>query len=92
MHEAYRLALPAAKLKMEEEEEETETSEPCGPKLLMGARCPSAAGRFVKLNSNSLLSVKAGDATKRYGQKTFQKTDQRTMCSPQLPKKKLLGV
>lgn len=55
LHEAHRLALPAAKQK---EEEETETSEPCGLKLLMEARCLGAAGCFVKLNQNTLLSVK----------------------------------
>lgn len=49
--EAYRLALSAAKQKEEEEEEEMETFEPCGLKLLMGARCPSAVGRFVKHNT-----------------------------------------
>lgn len=54
LHEAHRLALPAAKQK---EEEETETSEPCGLKLLMGARCLGAVGRFVQLNQNTLLSV-----------------------------------
>lgn len=90
LHKAYRLALPAAKLKKEEEEEEKATCEPCGPELLMGARCPGAEGRFVKLSLNTLLSLnvepQAGDATEIYGQKTFQITDSRIMCSPQLPK------
>lgn len=42
LHKARRLALPAAKQK----EEETGTSEPCGLKLLMGARCPGAMGEL----------------------------------------------
>lgn len=54
LYEAHRSALPAAKQK---EEEEMETSEPCGLKLLMGARCLAAVGRFVKLNQNTLLGV-----------------------------------
>lgn len=55
LHEAHRLALPAAKQK--EKEEETETSEPCGVKVLMGARCLDAVECFVKLNQNTLLSI-----------------------------------
>lgn len=47
LHKARRLALPAAKQK-EEEEEETGTSEPCGLKLLMGARCPGAMGELCE--------------------------------------------
>lgn len=69
LHKARRLAFPAAKQK----KEEAGTSEPCGLKLLMGARCPGAVGSFVKLNSNTLLSghikPQAGDTTEIYGQK-----------------------
>lgn len=56
LHEAHRLALPAAKQK-EEEEEEMETSEPCGLKLLMGARCLGAVGHVVKLSQSTPLSI-----------------------------------
>lgn len=55
LHEDHILALPAAKQK--EEEEVMETSEPRGLKLLMGARCLGAVGRFVTLNQNTVLSV-----------------------------------
>lgn len=75
LHEAHRLALPAAKQK---EEEEMETSEPCGLKLFWWEPdAPDAVGRFVKLNPKPVLSVQvepqAGDATETYGQRTFQK-------------------
>lgn len=49
LRKARRRALLAAKQK-EEEEEEVGTFEPCGLKLMMGARCPGAVGSFVKLN------------------------------------------
>ena len=44
LHEAHRLALPAAKQK--EEEEEMETSEPRGLKLFDGSQMPQCCGAF----------------------------------------------
>lgn len=63
LHKSHRLALPAAKQK---EEDEIETSEPCGLKLLMGARCLGAVGHFVKLNHYSAFksSLKLGKPLK----------------------------